>query len=1719
MNKLRIWGLLLGIMITLSGMKAQTYDSLWKQVETLEQKGLPKSAIAKVEEIYEKAKAEKKVSQMMKAYLTRMAYRGEIAPDSLKNDWRLLEQWAADAQTSLPDKAVLYSILGELQMQTDVDKGNACLLRSLENQTELANYPADKLVPLVKTEAISRLYFDNNLYDLLARRAIDLWSDNQWGSNRETVLQRISDTYQSLLDLYEQQGKRDAWLLTALDAHPDADEEQLRKWITIYADLEVCAEVYLRLSQRMGGEERAVERLACVREAVERYPRYRRISALKNVEKEILSPRLNGVVFSAYPDEPVRMKVNYRNLSGLVAQVYQLNLAPDSKEIQKVNEKTIRKYGSWLREEVVELSPTTDYRTVETQVSLRALPRGVYYLSLHGKGFPKEKEGAVVVVVSEMEIYRPLPDNQLETIVLDKRSGTPQGKEIISPEKERWMRYQYTENKQKQTLVQLFTDRALYRPGQTIQFSGLVYEQLGDSVKAVEGRNMKVLLLDTDGKEVGVQQVETDEWGAFGGTFALPDGGQTGNYRLETKGFVLPVHVEEYKRPVFEVVFDEVKTLYRAGDSLKLTGMAKTFSGAPVSNASVKFTVERMESSWWRRRGPVTHRVEGVTQTDAYGCFRLPVHLLSIEERQWASYTYIVKAEVTAETGETQAGTLELPVATSSYQVAIPSWKTVWVKEEPEAITFAVCNLMRQNVDAEVTCEVMQGEQTMRRFVVRSNTPMLPEALYQLPSGHYQLKVSVEDEEGKMNSQVYSFTLFSMSDTTLPDKTVKWGYQTSETFPATIYYGTGEKDVTLFYDVFSGNKHLERKQIACSDSLLRFPFEYKEEYGEGILVTFAFVKDSQLHTQSFTLRKPQPDKSLQLKWTSFRDRLLPGSQETWTLKVCHPDGKVARAQLMATLYDASLDAFLPHSWNFNVAFNRSLPFTFWRAKGNEDYRLNIYFPLNASSVNGLVYSALDLPFIAYRGVGGMKMYSARSVRNAYDISSSDSQTEIVFEEEIVPLNTGEEKVETELRSNFAETAFFYPNLQTDDRGEVSLSFTLPESFTTWKFMGLAHTRELDYGQISAQAVTAKEFMLQPNLPRFVRVGDEVSLSASLMNLSDRDVIGNVRMELFNPKNDRVYLVKKQRFLITPQASTTVHFGFVVSDKYEDLAVRWIAEGDRFSDGEQRVLPVLSNKQQLTESVPLYIHGQGTAVFSLESLFNHHSSSITHPRMTVEMAGNPGWYAVQALPVLANPENEDALSWATACYAHSLTNYLTEINPRLASLWNVDSLRQRAGVALFQLQELQRVDGSWSWYKGMEGSRFITTQTAELLARLYARVDEHFLDNQLLLMLKKTMGYLEREAKKEIEDIKKAEKQGVKNRCPSESLLHYLYLSVISQLPVDEVISEYVIGKLVRLEEWGQLTIYGKACSAIVLQHAGKKAKAKEFLQSVLEYSVYSDEMGRYFDTPRAEYTWKSYKIPTQVAVIEAFHWVASDKQTVEEMKRWLLQQKRVQDWDTPIATADAVYALLNIGENVLEDTGECELLLGKTTIRVSPSDTLAYVKQALDGKVTEIREVTVVKPSSGTSWGAVYAEYQEDMDLIGTQGNGLWVHKEILRNGQPLVTGASLKRGDRLTVCLTVKADRDMDFVEVKDERAACLEPVDVLSGYRWKDGVGYYQRTKDASTSFFIEQLRKGTYVLQYDVYVSFAGHFQGGAAIIRSVYAPEFNGHDGGASLVVVD
>ena len=768
----------------------------------------------------------------------------------------------------------------------------------------------------------------------------------------------------------------------------------------------------------------------------------------------------------------------------------------------------------------------------------------------------------------------------------------------------------------------------------------------------------------------------------------------------------------------------------------------------------------------------------------------------------------------------------------------------------------------------------------------------------------------------------------------------------------------------------------------------------------------------------------------------------------------------------------------------------------------------------------------------------------------------------------------------DLRTNLAETAFFYPQLRTNEQGEISFSFTMPESLTRWNFRGYSHTKGMLMGTLDGEATTSKEFMLTPNLPRFVRVGDKTSLTASISNMTGKPQAGTVTLILFDPMTEKVISTQKQKFSLVAGKTIGVSFQFTVSDKYEILGCRMIADSGTFSDGEQQLLPVLSNKEHLVETLPMPVRGEETRTFSLDRLFNQQSKTATDRKLTVEFTGNPAWYAIQALPSLSLPTSNNAISWATAYYANTLASFIMNSQPkikavfeswklqggtketflsnlqknqevkniilsespwvleaqteeqqkeRIATLFDLNNIRSNNIAALTRLQELQNASGAWSWYKGMTGSRYITTYIAELNARLAILTGEKLTGTALSLQ-QNAFTYLHQSALDEYKEILKAQKEGVKFTGVSGSILQYLYLIAISgeQVPAtNKAAYTYYLSKVGELLTSPSMDT--KAIAAIVLDKAGRKKEAQEFVASLKEFLTKTDEQGMFFAFNENPYTWGGMQMQAHVDVMEALEAIGGNSDTVEEMKLWLLKQKQTQQWNSPVATADAVFALLMKGVNLLDNQGDVRIVIANEVLEtVAPSKTtvpgLGYIKRSFTQKsVVDARKIEVEKRNPGIAWGAVYAEFESPISDVKQQGGELNVEKQLyvermvnnVPQLQPITAKTVLQVSDKVVSRLSIRVDRPMDFVQLKDQRGACFEPIGSISGYRWNNGLGYYVDIKDASTNFFFDHLGKGVYVLEYSYRVSRAGTYETGLATMQCAYAPEYASHS--ASMMV--
>lgn len=883
-----------------------------------------------------------------------------------------------------------------------------------------------------------------------------------------------------------------------------------------------------------------------------------------------------------------------------------------------------------------------------------------------------------------------------------------------------------------------------------------------------------------------------------------------------------------------------------------------------------------------------------------------------------------------------------------------------------------------------------------------------------------------------------------------------------------------------------------------------------------------------------SIARPLPEKKLNIAWKTFRNRLTPGQKEEWTLKITTPDGKPAKAQLMSVLYDKSLDQIAPHSWNFSLGFYQSLPNCYW--KHNLTFRsfyLNGVYPTKYYDEKGLDVDKFDGKFFSYyaymqavelskleRSLGGtveavrvqkdelvkeeakvMRIRGSKMVRVGAAAPSANKVFDVV--EEMPQFvggsgsDVGQYLEKVQVRENLNETAFFYPALESDNNGNVAIRFTLPESVTTWKFMGLAHDKEMRNGLLVDEAVAQKTVMVQPNMPRFLREGDKAVLVAKVFNTSGKKVSGNARMQIIDPETNKVVWQKEQKYNIDAEGTTTLSFD-VQNLKEGTYINKVVVAGNGYSDGEQHYLPVLSDKELVVNTLPITLHEAGKKDFDLTQLFlNKNGKQVKadkDTKVTVEYTNNPSWLMMKALPAVSNPTEEDAISLMAAVYANSISRHIQS-----------DTLKVEIDKYMNLLKKLQNADGSFSWWKGMGGSRYVTTEVAEMMVRLNAIVGKQSSTSK---MLSSAITYLRRQTAREVQEMKKREQENKKYEAtPSEQALHYLYIITMNFTRLDGSALEdvhYLLGKLKKMTS--SLTIYGKAKAAVVLAKNYDEKTAADYLKSIEEYSVYREEMGRYYDTRKAYYSWRDYKIPTEVAAIEALQQLNGNKQTIEEMQRWLLMSKRTQAWDTPVNTVDAVFAFMNGNKQNLNRKAENAVIKldGKLIPMPKDSTTLGYVKSEQEGK--DASHLTIDKKSDYTSWGAVYAEFKQPISEIASSESGIKISRKV---------ASKAKVGDRVKVTITLNADRDYDFVKVVDKRAACLEPVGQISGYQW--GLGCYVSPRDNTTNFYFERLSKGKHVIEMEYYVDREGDYRSGSCTVECTYSPEFGGRTEGYKITI--
>lgn len=1361
------------------------------------------------------------------------------------------------------------------------------------------------------------------------------------------------------------------------------------------------------------------------------------------------------------------------------------------------------------------------------------------------------------------------------------------------------IRYYDTQRQWAETRVQLYTDRAIYRPGQKVAFSAVAFTREGDVHRVRPALQLKATLRNANGKVVDTLLVQTDAFGTASGEFALPQACLPGRFSISVDSRSVSgrnyFRVEAYKRPTFTATTQPVKTAYALGDSVTVEGEAKTYSGVAVADARVQYTVRR--TAWFFYNDDEMAPQSGETTTDAEGCFKLPVLLESPENEADAAlprynrYAYVVDYTVTAPNGETAQGSATLSVATCKAWLEVSAPQTIYRRQGAALPTFGIrqLNAQGENMAAKGTFVLRKGGAEVARGAFDTNEPLAISQLAQLPSAQYTLSVQTAEAA----ADTVTFTLLRDTDTTpvMANQPFFFYKETAnDGAAARIVVGSTEKDACLFYDVVAGNRVMESRRIMLNNELLHLTFDYKEAYGDGAVLCLAMVRHGQLYEESVSVEKPKPDKRLLLHWTSFRSRLTPGQQEEWRVQITRPDGTPADAQMMACLYDASLDALVKNTWaDYAVSFYRYLPSPLWQTNWTV-HGLALYgvYDYKRLSVPDVQYSRWRNDLFNYERVYDlagirpprrmrtmaalevdkpmMMLAKANVATDMYDAGAAESASSNQKKEAAggapQPLQTAAP------RTNFAETAYFRPALRTNSKGEVVMAFTLPESMTQWNFAALAHDRDMNHGRLDTTVVARKDFMVEPALPRFLRQGDTTDLPVKVTNLSGKAVSATLTLTLGDAVNGQLYHKADAKVTLAPGESHVYTFPYQAKGNEGVMVCRAMAQGKGFADGEEHYLPVLTNEVQVTRTLPFSQTKAGVLTLRTDTLFNVEGAS--HRALSVEVSSNPTWYAVTALPALQGTDGcISANDWATRFYALAIGQQVVHDNPEIKALasgsstaeldalaklkaegltdltpWlqqgtaeqeRAEALRQmfdveltaaRMATAIDKLKTLQQADGAYSWYPGMGGNAYTTLEVATLLAR----VENLTSCQQGHRQLAQAMDWLKQYIAGVVREMKRAEKETGHKVLPGELTMRYLYLLTLTGDKLDDNASYLVARAALQNKDF---TMYGKAVAVQVMAHYGKKAEAELLLKSLLEHTVTKDSMGRWFDTPRAEWSWRSYRIPTQCMAIEALHTLGHEM-AADEMRLWLLQAKRTQMWETSRASADAVYALLATGgkqQGVMplsEKTPVYYTLYNHNKVvgfnaksQSSMPQTVGYFKQTYtDASATGATTVRLYKRTDGLSWGSVYATFSAPASHVPTEGMGLLLTRnfEVKRGGEWVAVNGTttLTKGDRVRQVFTITADRDYDFVALTASRPACLQPAQPLSGYAWNMALPAYRAVHDATTDYFVEKLRKGTHQFAEELFVDRTGQFTTGVATASCVYAPEFCGTAGEVKLV---
>ncbi|WP_293788521.1 alpha-2-macroglobulin [uncultured Pedobacter sp.] len=2115
---LRISTLLLFTFLLSLDVSAQHQYTLmdFYRVDSMANQAKPKDALALVEKIYGQASQTRNMPLLIKSVIYRMMFQSYLEENAFDKILIGLRKDIGNAEQ--PEKSILQSLLAEtywnylqqnrwqINQRTQVqgDIGNDIKtwnIKKLNDETVkyyLLSLKESQLLQQTKVDTLDAVLagdktyrsFRPTLYDLLAHRALDVFSNTQlrltqyddelidmsnvdWFGSRQIFLNmplpvdstsfktQALQLFKKLIIFHQNSGNSSALAdvdlkrLKFVKQYFASDSQELYdNALSKLAEQSIQSEVFTDIIYEQAvlhknaqlpvdtNKQNLITAVALAEKAINAFPNSIGAENARNLIEDIESSSLSVQVKEfVQPDRPSQLHLSYKNIDSVQLRLYR---SPEFKNNnEQFNNKAsflaFLKKNKSFRQWAIAVRSTNDYQTHSLVDKMEGLPFGDYTLIVQSINRKQNdtvysninfKVTAMAVInrrniekheyfVSQLNNGAPLKNVKIQQRRYDYNTRkfidgalvTTDDKGYASTyETDRNISYavvtfakdelklninnynSYREDEDEERVI-LFTDRPIYRPGQTVYYKGLCLKILNGKNKIAINKAVDISFNDANGKEITSTKLMSNDYGTFQGSFTVPMGILNGRMEIETDYGRIAVQVEEYKRPTFEVVFDKPNKHYKLNDSIKVEGRASSFSGYSVSNAKVTYKIFRnlvydqrlIYGQTGNGFGSRIHAdrkqiATGKTNTKAAGKFE--IIFFAKAEDSGKNYVYEIVADVTDLNGETRSKTINLTVGKKDIMLNVSAAQVVYLSNKVDSISFSVNNLNNEAITADVKAEwsllqapsrlmnkspfyaesyAMSKEDFIKNFPNDDYDNELEVAKWPVKSVEFKQHLNAKNGRGNLNfSQkdlkpgYYKISLTAVNgqnDTIKVDKYLVIYHKSPAVIQSNIEWITPEITVVkpnesavfrlagltenskAYYEVYYRDSIAEKVWINLSPKQTIVKIQPNVNDEDGFAVQFTMVHQGTVYNSMQQVKIVDPQKELNIRFLTFRDKLQPGEKESWKLQISNNKGEKQMAEMLATLYDASLDELRPMDWNtnlqtsFNYGFynwnfsvnNVAYPGYLWFLRQKKKYSLitrhyenlnlfgyNYYGGYNfgyhnyisnlhratrkglspeavkklAGLENGkLIYGAvfdqrgeilpgvqvsagkkvtttnvfgiytidakagetLNFSYIGFKrhlikignkkridatlkedgtalneitvvGFGTQKKKSMTSsviqIRGMSTLQGKAAglSTEPPTVERLKSAPSGEElndklkaptlrkevealkyqKPNIAARTNFNELAFFYPQLLTDNKGEIKIEFTIPQSLTRYKMMGFAHTKDLKTATITNELVTQKQLAVAINAPRFFREGDTILLSAKLNNLAGKKLAGNASLALTDALTGKQVQIfeandkAEKTFEVDNEGNSVIKWTLIIPSGINAITYKVLAQSGKFSDGEENTIPVLANAMLVTESMPINVRGYATKTFDFEKLEQSGASkTLRNQGLTFEFTSNPVWYAVQALPYLMEYPYECAEQTFSRFYANSFATGIinsspkiktvfeqwkntnngeallsnleknqelksilleetpwvrhadneTERKKRLATLFDLNRMTYELRNNFEKLEKMQFNNGAFPWFNGMQEDQYITQHIVLGMGQLkkMKMIDEKAYPN-FNAILNKAIIYLDQ---KFINDYKKE----LKDKRFAYLPLHYLFARSYTEHKNTSTdftkAKNFYLKKLI--SEWKTFDQYQLAQTALVLNRNGNQVEAKKIIALLRQTAQQNDEMGMYWAANKAGWWWYQSPIETQSLLIEAFDEIANDTRAVEEMKIWLLKNKQTNDWKTTKATVAACYALLMKGTDLLTENNEPEITIGGRKLaalqqaHATKEAGTGYQKVTIAGQdvTPEMGRVEVKNNNQTTAWGALYWQYFEQLDKITSASTGVKIKKQLFiqkasAKGDiltPLTTTNVLMPGDLLKVRIEIYCDRDMEYIHLKDMRSSGFEPVNVISSYKYQDGLGYYESAKDASTNFFISYMPKGTYVFEYPLRVTHAGNFSNGITSLQCMYAPEFTTHSAGIRVSV--